>query len=278
MGSKDAMEAEKRMEVQASEFGAVKLPPFWKEEPRLWFTVLEREFAAYNIKADVVKSSAVTRSLDSETLKVVVDVVEAPPEKSTYGHIKQALIERLAKSDEVPPKQLFSDVDLGHRKPSEILREMVRMAGAKVTENELKTLWMQWLPARVQDILSVVDDASVERLAKIADKTMDRATGADVVAIAPPRTRFCEQDGALAAIINRLDRLEMRLSRRDRQRSPSGQRHNHRGNQQQRRARNRSRSTTANGFCYFHNKFGKESWKCRKPCRWTEALGKQQKN
>ncbi|XP_078051950.1 uncharacterized protein LOC144478100, partial [Augochlora pura] len=163
MDAKDAMAAEKRMEIQASEFRAVKLPPFWREEPRLWFTVLEREFAAYNVKADAVKRSAVTRSLDPETLKVVLDVVEAPPEKSTYDHIKQALIERLAKSDEAQLKQLFSGVELGHRKPSELLREMVRLAGANVTENALKTLWMQRLPARVQDILSVVDDAGVDR-------------------------------------------------------------------------------------------------------------------
>ncbi|XP_078051728.1 uncharacterized protein LOC144477869 [Augochlora pura] len=243
----DVTAAEKRMENQASEFRAVKLPPFWKEEPRLWFTVLEREFAAYNVKADAVKSSAVTRSLDPETLKVVLDVVEAPPEKSTYEHIKQALIERLAKSDEAQLKQLFSGVELGHRKPSELLREMVRLA-------------------------------AVDRLAKVADKTMDRSTGADVAAITTPRTRSCEQDGGLAAIINRLDRLKMRLSRRDRQRSPSGQRRDHRGNQLQRRARSRSRSATANGCCYFHNKFGKESWKCRKPCRWTGTTEQKQEN
>ncbi|XP_029054495.1 uncharacterized protein LOC114881795 [Osmia bicornis bicornis] len=113
-----------KTEVQASEFRSVKLPTFWKDEPRLWFIMLEREFSALNVKAEAVKCSAVIRNLDQETMKIVLDIIEAPPEKSTYQNIKQALIERLAKSDEANLRRLLSELELGDRKPSELLREM----------------------------------------------------------------------------------------------------------------------------------------------------------
>ena len=58
----------------------------------------EREFAAYTVKSDAVKSAAVVRSLDQATMKIVVDVIEAPEDKSIYDDIKQVLIDRLARS------------------------------------------------------------------------------------------------------------------------------------------------------------------------------------
>ncbi|XP_046143408.1 uncharacterized protein LOC123989041 [Osmia bicornis bicornis] len=144
---------------------------------------------------------------------------------------------------------------------------MTQLAGASVGENALKTLWMQRLPTRVQEVLTIIDDAPLDRLAKVADKTMERsALEMAAVAERPPARKDAivdvrrDQDGDLAAIVKRLSKIETRLSRR--QRSPA----------KRRWYRRRSSSGSAkrrNGLCYFHHRFGSESWKCRQPCAWS---------
>ncbi|XP_043263931.1 uncharacterized protein LOC122404102 [Colletes gigas] len=261
----DAMTTSVRPEIQAHEFRNVKLPPFWKEEPRLWFTMLEKEFAAYSVRADAVKSSAIIRNLDVATMKIVLDVIEAPP-----------LIDRLAKSDEANLRRLLTGMELGNKKPSELLREMTQLAGKSVGEDALRTLWIQRLPARVQDILAVVDDAPLDRQAKLADKVSERSAMAGVAAISddaytPPETRDARprvQDGEVAAMARRLSRLEAQLRGR--------WRNNSRGRFQRNRSNSRGRNNP-NGFCYYHGRFGAESTRCKKPCAWT-GPDKQQGN
>ncbi|XP_029053711.1 uncharacterized protein LOC114881177 [Osmia bicornis bicornis] len=280
--TRDTSTMDTRQEVVAHEFSNVKLPAFWKDELRLWFTMLEREFAAYNIKADTVKSSAVVRNLDPATMKIILDVIEAPEEKSTYVHIKQALIERLAKSDEANLRKLLTDIELGNKKPSEFLREMSQLAAKNVRENALRTLWIQRLPTMVQEVLAIVDDSDLDRLAKLADKISERSGVAEVVAISDSNHSTREsrkdtmpgrQDGDLAAIAQRLERLEARLTGRYRSGSDSRRRF------YRRRSGSRSKEASRdNGYCYFHGRFGEESWRCRKPCSWTSLNKRRPKN
>lgn len=70
---------EPKHEVQASEFRSAKLPTFWKNKPKLWFAMLEREFAAYGVKNDAVKCAAVIRHLDTTTMKTVADIIAPSP-------------------------------------------------------------------------------------------------------------------------------------------------------------------------------------------------------
>ncbi|XP_046144406.1 uncharacterized protein LOC123988424 [Osmia bicornis bicornis] len=271
--TRDTSTMDTRQEVEAHEFRNVKLPAFWKDEPRLWFKMLEREFTAYNVKADAVKSSAVVRNLDPATMKIILDVIEAPEEKSTYVHIKQALIERLAKSDEANLRKLLTDLELGNKKSSELLREMSQLTGKNVGESVFWTLWIQRLPTRVQEVLAIVVDADLDRLAKLADKISERSGVAEVAAISDSNhgTRESRKDtmpgrqhGDLAAIAQRLEHLEARLT--GRYRSGSGSRRRF----YRRRSGSRSKEVSRdNGYCYVHGRFGEESWRCRKPCSCT---------
>ncbi|XP_012151016.1 uncharacterized protein LOC105663863 [Megachile rotundata] len=205
-------------------------------------------------------------------MKIVLDVIETPPDKSTYNDIKRALIERLVRSDEANLRHLLSGLELGNRRPSELLRVMSQLAGANVGKSALRALWIQLLPSRVQEILPIIDDADLQRLAKVADKTMERSA-AEVPAIADfthakrvtmanttRHDRPGRQDGNLAAIATRLSRLEIELIRRNRNRSKQ---------RFFRRSASLEDSTRRNGLCWFHHKFAEQSWKCRKPCNWT---------
>ncbi|XP_076383719.1 uncharacterized protein LOC143260968 [Megalopta genalis] len=202
-----------KMEIAASEFRNAKLPNFWREEPKLWFAMLEREFAAYTVKADAVKCAAVIRHLDTASMKVVADVIAAPPSDDSYIQIKEALISRLAASEETQLRQLLSGIDLQNKRPSELLREMTLLAGKNVSDSVLCTLWLQRLPSRVQEVLSVVEGVSTEKLALLADKTIERSSQYELAAVAPhvkeeARPRDPGPSSEIAELTKRIAQLE----------------------------------------------------------------------
>ncbi|CAK9814950.1 hypothetical protein ANTQUA_LOCUS8293 [Anthophora quadrimaculata] len=124
-------------EVSASDFRNVKLPTFWREDPKLWFAMLEKEFSAYGVRADAVKTASVLRHLNSNIVRVVADVITDPNNEDTYKKLKDALISRLAASEETQLRQLLTGIELNGRKPSELLREMQTLAGTNVSTSAL---------------------------------------------------------------------------------------------------------------------------------------------
>lgn len=275
----DVKAAIMRQEIQASEFRNAKMPAFWREEPKLWFAMLEREFSAYNVKSDAVKCAAVIRHLDTVSMKVVADVISAPPSADSYGDIKNALITRLATSEETQLRQLLTGIELNDRKPSELLREMTRLAGSNVTPYALQTLWLQRLPKRIQELLAVIEDVELNKLAELADKAMERSNMQELAVVAYPgsSTEQAQSNTEITELTKRLARLETLIKKTSQGRSRS------RGRFQKGfvRGRNASRSKSrdkSTGVCYFHSKFGKEAWKCRKPCTWTDKKSDDSEN
>jgi len=53
-----------------------------------------------------------------------LEIVENPPEKDKYSHLKNLLINRFTDSEEKRLRQLLAGIELNDRKPSELLREI----------------------------------------------------------------------------------------------------------------------------------------------------------
>jgi hypothetical protein len=104
----------------------------------------------------------------------VADVIERPPDAEKYQTLKDTLIARFTDSEEKRLRLLIAGVELGDKRPSEMLRELKQLSGGCVTDNMLQTLWLQRLPSRVQETLAVVEGVSLEKLAELADKVTDR--------------------------------------------------------------------------------------------------------
>jgi len=86
-----------------------------------------------------------------------------------YEALKRRLIERFSESEELWLKKLLSDIELGDQRPSHLLSEMRELASGKVSDELLKTLWLQRLPTQVKIILAASGDSLVN-LACMADK------------------------------------------------------------------------------------------------------------
>ncbi|XP_077256528.1 uncharacterized protein LOC143894258 [Temnothorax americanus] len=253
-------------DAQAQTFAvrAIKTCTFWRDHAKTWFTQLEAKFRAHSVRSDDLKFCVVVDNLDKESMLEIADVIESPPASDKYQKIKETLISRLTYSDEKRWRKLLTDVELGDRKPTHLLREMRRLTNNSVDEQLLQTLWLQRMPSRVQELLSVVEGVALDKMAELADKAMERT----VPTVAAVDTATPGTDPTLMSSISELTRQIQRLvADKDEGRQARSKR----------RGRSKSRSRTGDKsqpskYCFYHARFGKNARNCTQPCAWVKPL------
>ncbi|XP_026686509.1 uncharacterized protein LOC113471502 isoform X2 [Diaphorina citri] len=83
-----------------------------------------------------------------------------------YVHIKSALIKRFGQTEEDRLNKLHGTMDLGDRQPSQLLREIQRLAPG-VPNNIVRGLWLKKLPNQVQQILQAVATSDLVQQAEV---------------------------------------------------------------------------------------------------------------
>lgn len=257
---------------------SVKIPPLWKSNIKLWFVQVESNFALAKITNDLTKYNHLIASIDPETLSTVSDILFTPPATDKYETLKTRLIAEFSASETEQIRRLISGLHLGDEKPTHLLRKMRELGGKGITDDFLKTLWLQRLPPEIQAILSISSE-SLDNLATMADKISEVrasppensvfAVGQSKVApaecISPLSAELAELKGTIAALSKQVEHLS-----RDRNRMPF-----HRDSS---RHRNSSRGRSSDGkkdFCYYHRRFGKNAKKCQSPCSFRPATDQE---
>ncbi|KAK2577959.1 hypothetical protein KPH14_012657 [Odynerus spinipes] len=222
----------------------VRQTPFWKTRPELWFCTLESQFLLAGIVSDETKYHYTLQSLDEQSLAEVSDLVLKPPAQGKYEQLKDRLIAVYTDSEEKKLKTLLSEVQLGDRRPSQLLRQMRDLAQGKISDSVLKSLWLQRLPQQVQAILSV-SISELDDLVKLADKIADvGCVSVNEVCSFPTAAPDVQQK--LDALAEQINRLEARLSHQP-----------HRGRSPHQRSKSTDRSKSPNNrLCYYHKRFG----------------------
>jgi len=110
----------------------IKIPPFWKADPALWFIQIEAQFTTAGIRSDLSKYNQIVGKLDTDTLTAVSDIVKNPPAVNRYETLKNRLTNQFAESDRTKLKTLFNDLSLIDEKPSNLLRKMKDKSCGKV--------------------------------------------------------------------------------------------------------------------------------------------------
>ena len=110
---------------------AVRLPPFWPANPRIWFVQVEAQFSRRGITASRTKYEEVVCVLPTEYATEIQDLLLDPPEEEPYEKLKQQLVTRIADSERQKLRQLLTAEELGDRKPSQLLRKMQLLLGEK---------------------------------------------------------------------------------------------------------------------------------------------------
>ncbi|XP_061710668.1 uncharacterized protein LOC133520315 [Cydia pomonella] len=255
-----------RVSTDASEICrvSVKVPPFWPEEPEIWFAQIEGQFHVGNITQDVTKFNYVVSQLDQQYLKEVKDIVISPPATEKYDKLKAELIKRLTASKEKKQLQMVMHEELGDRKPSQFLRQLKSLGGPTMPEDFIKTLWTTRLPMNIQTFIAGQPDTSLEDLAERADRIKDLATSPQVASTSTsgPGSHMESLANEVAELKKQMQSMHMKLDRNNRyprcsqsyqpSRSQSGQRSNS--------------SYRKFPVCWVHAKYGKRATKCIKPC------------
>ncbi|XP_043288473.1 uncharacterized protein [Venturia canescens] len=255
---------------QVMDIRSARLEPFWVHAPKLWFMSAEAYFQQHRITSDTSKFNAVVTHLGSTVMLQVSDLVEDAPVNDKYLTIKQTLIERFSDSKQKQLNRLLTEMELGDKKPSQLHREMKRLAGDSLSAEALRTLWMQRMPFNVQCSLAAYEDNPLEKLAAIADRMTELTPSPHnhsfaVNAIHKPSAG----DTATTDYGQRLGRLEKGLAevtallKKNLSVSNTGAKDEESSRQTRTRARSRSRDAA---ICFFHRRFGPAARRCEKPC------------
>lgn len=255
-------------QAQIAKLG-VKLPPLWRNNIKLWFVQAESNFQLSGITADLTKYNTIVAAIDPETLSAVSDILLNPPEQDKYITLKNRMIQELSDSENKNIRKLLSELHLGDDKPSHLLRKMRELAGSSISDDFLRTLFLQRLPPDMQSILSVSSE-SLENISKMADKIADvraDSLAGNLCAISrSSRDRMVSSDSPLnevAALRAEIAALTKQVERLSRSQSRDRSRVRHFRSQYHSKERN------AGGYCYYHERFGKKARKCREPCSFS---------
>ncbi|BHF77227.1 hypothetical protein SprV_0502033100 [Sparganum proliferum] len=160
------------MLVPSTSHVSVKLPTFWPRNVELWIARCEAEFEACEITRQETMFNHLQRSLPDEYAEEVCDLLIHRPLEQPYDKLKEALVKRVAMTEERRLRQLLTGEELGDRKHSQLLRRMQQLVGERKFEtSSLRQLFLQRLPLDVQTVLAV-SQGSIEELAELADKVM----------------------------------------------------------------------------------------------------------
>ncbi|XP_071948726.1 uncharacterized protein, partial [Antedon mediterranea] len=216
----------------------LKLPPFWANDPAIWFAQVEAQFATRNITTEATKFAYIVASLQPSIVQEVRELLLAPPAEGPYSKLKEELIKRTSDSEKKRLHQLLTTEELGDRKPTQLLRKMYQLLGSRTLEDSiLKQLFIQRLPNNVQLILAATGgNVTVAQIAELADRILEVSPSQPrVAAISNPTSANADRNEiqTLRAEINKLTAMVSSLANdqhRDKSRS---------------RCRNRNRSSSA---------------------------------
>lgn len=233
----------------------IKIPPFWKQDPDLWFRQIEAQFSTAGIRADLSKYNQIVGKLDSDILTSVSDIVKNPPDHNKYQTLKNRLTKEFTESDKQKLKTLFSDLTLVNTKPSELLRKMREKTCNKVGEELLQELWSNRLPQQVQSILACSNEPLTQQVL-MADKIFETLDNTSIQAIAQRPSQFesdltkqfCQLEDKIDSLQQIINKSTSRNRSPWRSRSSSGSRdHNNQQN---------------NTHCWYHKLYKSKARKC----------------
>nr|VZH96035.1 unnamed protein product [Spirometra erinaceieuropaei] len=153
-----------------------KLPPFTPSNPRVWFLQIEAVFPTSCITSERTRYSYVLQSLPFDVAVDVDDLLDPIPANDSYTHLKNAVIQRVAKSTNRMLRELFTQVELGDQTPSQLMRHMRSLlAGHHMDDDDdddiFRQIWLDELPVPMQQVLSMLDiSTSLDKVANRADR------------------------------------------------------------------------------------------------------------
>ena len=123
----------------------MKIPPFWTNDPELWFLHVDAQFAAKNIVNSKTKFNHVIAAIAPEVAVLVREIISTPPADDPYKLLRETLIERAGPTKQQLLQDVLHPQSMGDRRPSVMLQTMKQQLGQD-TGDVLRELFLKRLP------------------------------------------------------------------------------------------------------------------------------------
>ena len=224
---------------------SLKLPPFWQEDPALWFHQVEAQFATNGITQQLTKYHYIVGSLAPEIAREVRDIIVTVPAVAPFDSLKERLVSRTSLTESQRMPKLLSLEPLGDQKPSQLLRRIEQLADKTGNDDPiLQEIFLTRLPVAVQLVLKSHPDKSTEQLACLVAVTPEASLPGSFSTITPVAANI----DTIASLRSELEDLKCQFSL------------------QQKTGKFSPPSTTSPSvtLCWYHARFGKDATKCKK--------------
>jgi HEPN domain-containing protein len=181
---------------------AVKLPDFWVKDPKMWFSQAEAQFRRARITAETSMYDYILMKLPQDvvmSVRALVSAIEADPVKqeASYTLIKEALMGSFCKTKWQMAYALLDHPDLGDRRPSAMMAEMLALRFETTPPDSLfLALFLRRLPTSIRDHLAAANHETATAMSTHADVLWDARNSASVSMVSE----------ALAAAVSRSPR------------------------------------------------------------------------
>lgn len=252
-------------ELQIEALNAMRISPpeLNTADIHTFFYALENWFEVWNIspKSDIKRYNLLKAQIPTRLLPELRHILENVPEKGKYAAAKKAIIQHFEESQRSRLHRLLSEMNLGDRKPSQLLSEMRRTANGAIADSMLLDMWIGRLPPYVQSAVIAAPHSAEEKV-KVADAVTDSfalySRMNPYPSVSEVRSDEIERlTRQIADLTQRFEQLLQTSSSRERSRARSRSRS---------RPSTRPDSRTSRGWCYYHQRFGARATNCRPPC------------
>ena len=149
---------------------SLKLPTFWVQQPEVWFSQAEAQFAIRGIKAEDTRYYYTIAALDQETATRILDLLKNPPTEKAYTALKKRLLETFTSSEYERANKLLQLPPLGDQQPSQLMDFMLGLLGDHPPCFLFRQLFLNRLQEQIRSVLMHSQVADMRDLAKAADR------------------------------------------------------------------------------------------------------------
>ena len=243
----------------------IRLPPFWPHAPAAWFVQAEAIFVVKGVTRSFDKYCHLLAGLPEESLRLVLDIAEQPPEDAPYEALKERLLFSHQLSDFQRLEKLYDMPDLGAQKPSALMAAMLELCPRGEEKSKLFSgLFLRRLPREMRILLAHEDLTDLKVLAAKADILHTHHHRGLVAAVDD------YEDGAVAAVRSQRGGRAGGAGSSSSSNRGGQQRSNRGGNGGGRNSEPEAvkQARQAAGICYAHWRFGQKAYRCEQPCNW----------
>ena len=157
-----------------------KIPPFWTENPRLYFKYIESAFTRSHIYSESRRFDELLIVLNSSIVNQISHEIINIGTNRPYTKLKDLLIEKFSPSRDTRLGALLRPSELGDVLPSELVKHLFSLVGYENKDDPfaisiIRKIFFDKMPDHVRQILASHDDESLVALGARGDRIISNS-------------------------------------------------------------------------------------------------------